>query len=152
MATVNYTFISKRNSSLTAQGRVKLFFLLAIIPILVGIGFTIMGLWVVFPFVGLELFGLAYAFYIMNCHADDYESIVIDNDKLTIEKHRRMSTKQFVLNAIWAQVVLSQAPNGHLHLYLRSHGKDIEVGQYMDNEQRTELAAQLKMRTGSTYR
>jgi uncharacterized membrane protein len=140
----SYTFVSKPNSSLSSESRVMLFILLSIIPILVAIGFTIMGLWVVFPFVGLELLGLAGAFYFFNSHSDDYESIVIENDQVVIQKHTRRQTKQFVLNAIWAKVIVNHAPNGNLHLYLRSHGKSIEIGSYMDNERRSVLAKQLK--------
>ena len=135
---------------MTPRGRVKLVLLLAVIPVLVGVGFSLAGMWLVFPFVGLELFGLAYAFYYINCHAEDYESITIDDDRLIVEKRNHKQTNQFVLNPYWAQVVLNNAPSGELHLYLRSHGKDVEVGYYMSGEQREALAEQLQKRTGQS--
>ena len=149
MATVDYSIISKPNCSLTSQAKVKLFLLLAIIPILVGLGFTMLGLWMVFPFVGLELLGLGYAFYYIDRHAADFESISIVDDKLLVEKHSRQQTTQFELNTYWAKLVLSHARNGHLQLYLRSKGIDLEIGKFMNNEQRYALAEQLKTRISS---
>lgn len=152
MAATAYKIVSKPNCSMTPEGRVRLFLLLAVIPVFVGVGFSLAGLWLVFPFVGLELLALAYAFYYINCHASDYESITIDDDRLIVEKRSYKQTSQFVLNPYWAQVVLNDAPSGKPHLYLRSHGKEVEVGHYMSGEQREALAQQLQKRTGAIYR
>jgi len=152
MIAAGYKIVSKPNCSMTSQGRVKVFLLLAVIPVFVGVGFSLAGMWLVFPFVGLELLALAYAFYYINCHASDYESITIDDDRLIVEKRNYKQTSQFVLNTYWAQVALSDTPNGDLQLYLRSHGKEVKIGNYMNNEQRAALAEQLQKRTGATYR
>lgn len=71
---------------------------------------------------------------------------------LIVEKRSYKQTSQFVLNTYWAQVALSDAPNGDLQLYLRSHGKEVEVGNYMNNEQRAALAEQPQKRIGAIYR
>jgi len=151
MAAADYQIISKPHCSTTSRSRVRLFVLLAVIPVLIGIGFSLIGLWVVFPFVGLELLALGYAFYYIGCHASDYESITIDNDRLVVEQRSYKQIRQFVFNPYWAQVAVSDAPNGDLQLHLRSHGKRVEVGSYMNNEQRAALAEQLLKRT-ATYR
>jgi uncharacterized membrane protein len=151
MVAVDYQIISKPNCSTTSQGRIKLFLLLAVVPALVGIGFSLAGMWPVFPFVGLELLALACAFYYIDCHASDYESITIDDDLLVVEKRSYKHTSRFELNPYWAQVALNGTPNGDLHLYLRSHGKQVEIGSYMNNKQRVALAEQLQKRTGAIY-
>jgi len=151
MVAADYQIVSRPNCSTTSRSRVKLFMLLAVIPGLIGIGFSLIGMWFVFPFVGLELFALGCAFYYVGCHANDYESITINNDRLVVEKHSYKQTRQFVLNTYWAQVALRDAPNGDLQLYLRSHGEQVEIGNYMNNEQRAALAEQLQKRT-ATYR
>lgn len=151
MATVDYSIISKPNSCLTSQAKVKLFLLLAMVPLLVGSGFTLLGMWMVFPFVGLELLGLGYALYYIDCHAGDFESISIAGDKLIIVKHNNKQTRQFELNTYWAKLVLSHVPNGNLRLYLRSKGKDLEIGNFMNVEQRFALAEQLKTRISSIW-
>ena len=151
MAAADYQIVSRPNCSTTSRSRVKLFMLLAVIPAFIGIGFSLIGMWFVFPFVGLELFALGYAFYYVGCHAGDYESITINNDRLVVEKHSYKQTRQFVLNTYWAQVALNDTPTGDLQLYLRSHGEQVEIGNYMNNAQRVALAEQLQKRT-ATYR
>jgi uncharacterized membrane protein len=151
MTTLDYKIISRPNCSLTTQGRIKLFMLLAVIPLIVGAGFLIIGMWMIFPFIGLELLALAYAFYYIDRHAGDYESISIEGDKLLIEKHINNQTRQFELNTYWAKLVLYPTTSGNLHLYLRSRGVDLEVGKFMNNDQREALAMQLKKRLAVTH-
>jgi len=63
-----YSVTFRPNSSLTANSKFKVILVLSIIPILIGIGFSMIGVWLVMPFVGLELAALAYAFYYINAH------------------------------------------------------------------------------------
>ncbi len=46
------------------------------------------------------------------------------------------------------KLVQQELANGELHLYLQSHGNDIEIGRYLTRKQRELLARQLKQRTG----
>lgn len=145
---LDFKIISKPNCSLTPSTRVAVFLLIAIIPVIIAIVFALAGVWMILPFAGLELLALAGAFYYVNCHAQDYESITIDDAQLVVEKRNYKQTIQTVLNPYWAKVVLRKAPNGEAHLWLRSHGKSIKVGSFMNTEERIKLAQQLQLRTG----
>ena len=138
----------KPNSALTADNKVKVVVLLAIIPLLIGVGFSLIGAWLVLPFVGLEILALTIAFYYINNHEADYESICIEGDSLVVERCTAQQISQDVINPYWVKVLQHILPNGELHLYLQSHGKEIEVGRYLTREQRELLAKQLKQRTG----
>ena len=138
----------KPNCALTADNKIKVVALIAMIPILIGIGFSLIGAWLVLPFVGLEILALAIAFYYINIHEADYESISIDGDCLVVERCTAQQVNQDVINPYWVKVLQHKLPNGELHLYLQSHGKEIEVGRYLTREQRELLAKQLKQRTG----
>jgi uncharacterized membrane protein len=140
----DYQIISKPNNSLTSSQRIKLFGLLTVIPLLAAMGFALAGMWLILPFFGLEFLALGYAFYNIDCHAEDYESISLEDDRLVIERHIRNNTNQVVLNPYWVQLMAYDYSMGELHLSLRSHGKEVEIGHYMNNEQRMELAAQLR--------
>jgi uncharacterized membrane protein len=146
---VDYKVVARPNCSLSPKGMVRVVAALAILPLSVAVGFGLAGAWLVFPFAGLELLAVVYAFYIVNCHAGDYESITIDGDHLVIEKRNYKKNSRIVLHRYWAQVVLREAPGGKQYLWLRSHGKEVEVGRHMDNEQRLALAQELKKRTGA---
>ncbi len=142
----------KPNSALSAVSKQKVVIMLTIIPCVIGIAFCFMGAWLVLPFVGLEIAALAYAFYYVNRHEADYESISIDENSLVIERCVGEKVNQQVINPYWVKVVQQELANGELHLYLQSHGKEIEVGRYLTRKQRELLAKQLKQRTGHLNR
>lgn len=141
-----YSVTFRPNSSLTANSKFKVILMLSIIPILIGIGFSMIGVWLVMPFVGLELAALAYAFYYINAHENDYESITIDDEKLEIKTCYRGEVKHKSLNPYWTKLVQRELANGELELGLISHGKEILVGKYLTREQRETIAEQLKKR------
>ena len=139
----------KPNSTLSPANKQKVVILLTVIPCLVGLGFALVGAWLILPFVGLEIFALAYAFYYINSHESDYESVTIEGDNLVVQRSVGNQVSQQVVNPYWVKVVKHELPNGELHLYLQSHGKEIEVGRYLTRTQRELLAKQLQQRTGS---
>lgn len=148
---VDYEFITRPNCSLSRSGAVRVIGCLAAFSLSIALAFALAGAWMVLPFAGLELLALAYAFYLIRCHAGDYESITISGDRLAVEKHDYKNTSQVVFHRYWAQIVLRDAPGGEQRLWLRSHGKEVEIGRYMNNEQRLVLARQLQQRTGAGY-
>ena len=144
----SFRVIFKPNSALSAISKKRVIILLTVIPSAIGIAFCFLGAWPILPFVGLEIAALAYAFFYINKHEADYESISIEGDNLVIERCLGENVSQHVINPYWVKVVQHELPNGELHLYLQSHGKKIEVGRYLTRKQRELLAKQLKQRTG----
>ena len=144
MNTSDYHFISKPNRSLSAQSRTTLLYLLAIIPVLIGIYFTYLGLWLVFPFVGIELFALAFAFNYLTVHDNDFESITIDESKIIVVKQIYKNTLEYELSTNWVQIQIDKKPRGKLKLLLRSHGQSVEFGDHMNSQQCIDYAVQLK--------
>ena len=145
----SYRVTFKPNCSLTTKSKRKVVLLLTVIPCCIAIGFTMLGAWLVLPFVGLEIFALGFAFYYLNMHESDYESISIDGNSLVIERGSRNHVSQLELNPYWVTVKRRESANGELQLYLLSHGKSIEVGRYLTRKQREVLADQLHKRTGT---
>ena len=148
---VDYKVTARPNCSLPAAGKVKLLAWIATPPLIISIAFGLAGAWMVFPFAGLELLAVAYAFYVIHCHAGDYESITIEGDRLAVEKRDLDHVSQAEFQRYWVHVVLRMTPGGEQRVWLRSHGREVEVGRYMNNEQRLALAQQLQQRTGEFY-
>lgn len=145
----DFEVVARPNSSLTAKGRVYAVVIIAAISLAVALGFSLIGAWLVLPFAGIELLAIGYAFYYIHCHSQDYESIVIEGDQISVEKKSYKAVSKMVFNRYWAKVLLRLTPNGDQMLSLRSHGKEIDFGRsYMTNDQRLELAKQLKERVG----
>lgn len=149
---VDYKIVAKPNCSLSVRGMKCVVAIIAFISLCVGLGFSLIGAWMVLPFAGIEILAIAYAFYYINCHSTDYESITIEGDELAIEKRDYKHTTQTVFNRYWARVVLRDLPSGDTSLWLRSHGKEVEFGRHlMNNDQRLALAKQLKKRVGDVF-
>ena len=145
----DFEIIARPNSSLTAKGRVHAVMIIAALSLAVAIAFSLIGAWFVLPFAGLELVGIGYAFYYIHCHSQDYESIVIVGDEVSVEKKSYKAVSRMVFNRYWAKVLLRITPSGDQMLLLRSHGKEVDFGRcYMTNDQRLDLAKQLKERVG----
>ena len=144
----SYRVTFKPNCCLTAESKRQLVLLLTVIPCCIAIGFAMLGAWLVLPFVGLEIVALSFAFYYVNSHESDYESISIDGNSLVVERGSRQHVSQYELNPYWVTVQRRELANGELQLYLLSHGKGIEVGRYLTRKQREVLADQLQKRTG----
>ena len=144
----SYRVTFKPNCSLSAKSKRNVVLLLTIIPCCIAIGFAMLGAWLVLPFVGLEIFALSFAFYYVNSHENDYESISIDGNSLVVERGGSQRVIQHEMNPYWVSVQRRELPNGELQLNLLSHGKNIEVGRYLTRKQREVLANQLQKRTG----
>jgi uncharacterized membrane protein len=139
----------KPNGALSAISKKRVIILLTVIPCAIGMAFLFLGAWPILPFVGLEIAALAYAFYYVNKHEADYESISIEGDSLLIEHCVSQAVSKHEISLYWVKVLQHELANGELHLYLQSHGKEVEVGRYLTRTQRELLANQLKQRTGT---
>lgn len=145
----DFEVIVRPNCSLSPRGTLYVVVSIAIYSFFIGLGFALMGAWLVLPFAGLEVLAIAYAFYLVYCHSGDYESITIKDDTLCIEKHSYQHNSQIVFNRYWARVLLRKLPSGDQTLFLRSHDREVEFGsRFMSSEQRLLLAEQLKKRVG----
>jgi uncharacterized membrane protein len=144
----SYKVTFKPNCTLSASGKQRVLLLLTLVPIVIGISFAFLGAWLILPFVGLEIVALICAFYYINKHEADYESISIENDTILIERCVGGSSTKEVMNPYWVKVVKHELANGELYVYLQSHGKELQVGRYLTRKQREFLAKQLQQRTG----
>jgi uncharacterized membrane protein len=136
-----FSLVARRNNSLTSSGRVLVFVLIFVVSVGIAIAFAILGAWLILPFAGLEMLVLYLAFRYVDRHAADYERIAIDGDRVKVEFFDVGRAQLHELNRCWAQVVVS--PDGS-RLALRSHGRDLEFGRFMNDEQRLSAARELR--------
>lgn len=141
-----YSLVARRNNSLSSTGRLVVFALIFVVSIGIAVAFAVVGAWLILPFAGLEMLVLFLAFHYVERHAADYERIEIVGDTVRIEWCNAGSTHGRTLNRHWARVVVSGDGS---RLALRSHGRELEIGRYMNTEQRMDLAHSLKRRLGT---
>jgi uncharacterized membrane protein len=135
--------VIRRNNSLSSTGRLVAFALIFIVSIGIAAAFATFGAWLILPFAGLEMLVLFFAFRYMERHAADYELIEIDGDTVKVEWASAGSRHSRAFNRYWARVVVEEDGS---RLALRSHGRELEIGRYMNDEQRLDLARALKRR------
>jgi uncharacterized membrane protein len=140
------------NNSLSPLNSLRLLIALAVIALVVALGFVHVGAWLVLPFAGLELMAFAWAFYYLNLHADDCEVITFSDDKVIVEKRGYKESSKAEFQRYWARVSLRQQSRGVSAIFVGSHGKEVEFGRdYINEEQRQTLAKQLKLILKNNY-
>ncbi len=141
----DYKIIAQPNNSLSPRDVVKLMAVLAAINLLVGLGFTLAGAWLVMPFAGLELLAFGYAFYYVYSHASDFDSIEILEDAVVIESKSSQGSTRQEFQRYWIRVILREVTKGRTGIFIGSHGKELEFGRrFLDEEQRIFLVRALK--------
>ena len=61
------------------------FIFLGVVSLIIGSVWAINGVWVILPFVLLEIFALLVAFFIYSSHATDSEKITLTEDQIFFE-------------------------------------------------------------------
>ena len=149
MLTAAHHFDLTPNCSLTPRGA-RVFFAAVCVPTfgIAGIA-AVLGFWPVLPFAGAEMLLLAWALYANMQRRFEHETIDVSETQVVIE-YSRGETKRFVFPRHWARVKIRR-PKSPLHrhqLVIESHGRACEVGQFLSEEERQRLAAELRRLIG----
>ena len=139
--TAEYVYTARRNNSLSSSGRLLVFGFILIVSLGIAVAFSLVfGAWPIMPFAGIEMAVLYLAFRHIDSHAGDYERIRIKGNSVSIEVRDGRDVARFELNRYWAQVVCE---GDGARFALRSHGREIELGRHLCDEQRMEMARDL---------
>ena len=139
--TAEYVYIARRNNSLSSSGRLLVFGFTFTVSLGIAAVFTLVfGAWPILPFAGIEMLVLFCALRYIDRHAADYESITIWGDRVTVEVREGSEVRRAELNRYWAQVVCTGS-----RLALRSHGREIELGRHVCEDERRQMARDLAL-------
>lgn len=142
-----FVFQSRPNYSLTRPQERLVFWSLAALCFATASGFALMGYWLILPFAGLEIGLLAWAFKVLRDREGDYEVLMIEGDVVVLEWHVGTRGERREMNRQWARVACDcRMPGRNCRLSVSSHGRATEVGQYLSDEGRLQLAATLRSR------
>ena len=110
---------------------------------------TALGYWPVLPFAGAEMLLLAWALRSNMQRRFEHETIDISDAEVVIT-YSRGEPARVVFPRHWARVKIRR-PNSPLHrsrLVIESHGRAYEVGKFLTEEERRQLAAALRSQIG----
>ena len=139
------------NCSMTDEGALLFVAIVGATTFGVAALLALQGFWPVLPFAGLEIGLLAWAVRTTMRRARSREHITIDERSITIESTGPDAAAPVVFPRHWAKVKL-HGPHVASHpsrLTIESHGRAREVGRFLTEDQRRELAARLKQLVGN---
>lgn len=136
-----FSLVARRNNSLSSGGRHLVFAFIFVVSVGVAIAFALLGAWPILPFAGLEMLVLYVAFRHVDRHAADFERIAVEGDKVHVESFEAGNIRHHEFNRHWARLVVDSGGN---RLALRSHGRELEIGRFVNSERRIEMARELE--------
>jgi uncharacterized membrane protein len=137
--------------SLSTRGALLFFGSVSFVTFGVATVATLLGFWPVLPFAGAEMLLLGWALHSNMQRRYDRESIDISETEIVIE-YARGNRRRVVFPRHWARVKIRR-PKSPLHrgqLVIESHGRACEVGEFLTEEERRQLAADLGRLIGGT--
>ncbi|MER2518301.1 MAG: DUF2244 domain-containing protein [Candidatus Accumulibacter phosphatis] len=140
---------ARRDYSLSVSERKWVFLATATWLAAIAITFSYFGAWPILPFTGLELALLWWALRQIDATTEDFERITLEAELLTIETRRGTLLQRHAFHPYWAQLQFDQPPGQQQRLLIRSHGKEVEVGRWLSEEQKRALGNELKKNLGA---
>lgn len=111
----------------------------------IAVAFSVLGAWPILPFAGLEWLLLAFGMKWTLDRNSMQEVITLLDDALLWEKGRVEPELSCRFLRAWVAVDWTR-PDNRNHpnrLYLRSHGRKVEIGSFLTDTEREELALEL---------
>ena len=134
------------NSSWTWRANLYFLYTLTVVSLTVGIGFLLQGAWLVLPFSILEMLFLATCIYFVVLKCNRQEVITISKHEVLIESGRKKPEQTRHYNRSWSQFHIStpKHPWDPKIVKIRSHGKEFEIGSFLNQKDKSELVDMLK--------
>lgn len=133
----------KRNCSISPRQLLCVLALASCVSLGIAAAWACFGAWPVLPFAGVEMLALATAFYLNGRHAADYERVTFAEGRLLVEASDAGRVQRHEFDSRWLRVDERRCGR-ELHLLLRAHGSELEIGRHLDTERRASLAGHLR--------
>ena len=140
------TIMVMPNRAMPWQHIMMFYFAIAAVTLTIAFNFYVQGLTLILPFAGLELAALGIVLYISAWRSNIKEVVSVTDEKIKIEVGRNSPETVFEFDRVWVKIVLEKSWNNWYpsRLLLRSHGKQIELGKFLNEQERQCLEVELK--------
>ncbi len=131
--------------SLSPRGFVILIAITGIIGFAYGTAFGLMGAWPIFGFCGTEWLLFIYLFRKHLKGDRRSERLRLYRDRLMVETiSPKGACQTYRFQPYWLQVILDEPDEYESVLYLRSHGKQLQIGSFLSPQERRDVAGELR--------
>lgn len=132
----------------SAQWRVTKIFLwlTSCYMLLIASLFALAGLWMVFPFAGIEVIALVVLMSWVACQCRCKQVIYLCDNRIRIEKGYRSPRVVWDSEIFWTRLIIDKAPyRGHPNkLILRSKQQQLEIGEFLNEHDKKKLITELR--------
>ena len=112
----------------------------------IAICFAAIGLWMILPFTGLEILALLIVMYRVSRKCYRKEVIRLSKETITVESGHDKPTNRWHSELFWTRLIVK--PAGHPwhsdKLFLRGRHDQIEIGAFLNEQEKLDLIKQLK--------
>lgn len=143
----NFTITLRPHRSLTREGFIAVMVLVAMINLIGGFMFFVLGAWPVTGFLGLDVLLIWFAFKRNFADAMRSETISVTGDDVLLQRFASNGAiAQASFNRRWLRVELEYDEIREVvgKLLLRSHGASHEIASFLGAEERQSLARELR--------
>ena len=139
-------FVVRPNRSLTPRQQRAFFLFMCTIVLGIASAFAVRGFWPVLPFAGLEIAVLAYALWHCARSGAVTEVICVAPDHISVDRGCGHLARVWETPLVWAQVRLDRSGRDWYpsRLVIRSHGKEVQLGSFLNEDERQRLAVELR--------
>ncbi len=142
----HWQIVIRPNRSLTRRQLQLVFVGIATFCLGIASVFAVLGMWPVLPFAGAEVMVVGVGFYLSAMGGREMEVVSVGDDKVAVEKGRRRVCQRWELQRAWTQIRLLP-PRIRWYptrLVIRSLGSEVELGGFLNEEERRRLAGELQ--------
>ncbi|TQK11433.1 DUF2244 domain-containing protein [Herbaspirillum sp. SJZ107] len=134
-----------RNCSLSPRQVARAYALLCCASGAVAVAFLLRGVWIILAFSICELALVGLALLVYARHALDHERIALSDSALVVECVEAGEHRQSCLDPLRTRVLEHGGTRGrHALLRLESRGVQVEVGRFVTETRRRQVAAELR--------
>jgi uncharacterized membrane protein len=140
------TIVLRPNNSASWQFNMMIVGSLSFIAFVISTYFALQGLWLIFPFAGIEVGFLFICLYLRMRANINTEVITFDKDTVLVERGCYHAEQSWKYHRVWAKIfVRNPAIRGYpKQVFIRSHGKELELGSFLNKKDKELLIKNLK--------
>lgn len=140
------TIVLRPNNSASWQFNMMIVGSLSFIAFCISTYFALQGLWLIFPFAGIEVGFLFICLYLRMRANINTEVITFDKDTVLVERGCYHAEQSWKYHRVWAKIFVKNPEiRGYpKRIFIRSHGKELELGAFLNKKDKELLIKDLK--------
>ena len=138
--------ILKPNASWSWRANLYVLYTLMGISVSIGVGFLLMGAWLVLPYSMIEMAVLTACIVYCVRQCNRKEVITISEDEVLVQRGIYKPMEHWNYKRMWARFMVRapRHPWDPAVVSIRSHGKELELGSFLSKRDKSALIEQLR--------